>query len=169
MVANSLGQQKREGGGDLRYTCCKGWDDAVFSRNTRQRFAIQEAFRQLDRPLRPEEVLAHAKQTVDGLGIATVYRTIKTLVEEGWLAEVHLPGDAARFELGGKDHHHHFRCTQCQRVFDLMGCTPDIRGFAPKGFRVTGHELTFTGTCAECSAREKHPALVKDQSGATRA
>ncbi|MBL8230039.1 MAG: transcriptional repressor [Bryobacterales bacterium] len=122
----------------------------MFSRNTRQRSAIQETFRQNDRPLRPEEVLIHSQQTVEGIGITTVYRTIRTLVDEGWLVEVHLTGEAARFELAGKEHHHHFRCNQCERVFELAGCESDFRRLAPKGFQVTQHDLTLFGLCAEC-------------------
>lgn len=131
----------------------------MFSRNTRQRYAIQDTFRQLSRPLRPDEVLAHAQQSVERLGIATVYRTIKTLVEEGWLIEVQLPGDAARFELGGKGHHHHFRCTGCQRVFDIEGCPADLGAVVPQGFEVTSHELTLVGLCPECIPTAKSSAL----------
>jgi Fur family ferric uptake transcriptional regulator len=47
-------------------------------------------------------------------------------------------------------HHHHFQCTNCQRVFDVHACPGDIDHMAPKGFSVERHELTLYGRCADC-------------------
>ena len=77
-------------------------------RETRQRIAIRRVFESADGPISPEDVLALAQESVSGLGIATVYRSIKNLVEEGWLVAVELPGQASRYEVAGKGHHHHF-------------------------------------------------------------
>ncbi len=95
-------------------------------RNTRQRSAIRDAIAQADRPLLPQEVLDAAQKEVPGLGIATVYRNLKALVEEGELQAVDLPGENPRFELVGHQHHHHFQCRQCQRVFDVHACPGDL-------------------------------------------
>jgi Fur family ferric uptake transcriptional regulator len=46
--------------------------------------------------LNPNEVLELAAAGHEGIGIATVYRNIKNLVEEGWLTTVELPGESAR-------------------------------------------------------------------------
>ena len=51
-------------------------------RNTRQRTAIRDAIALANRPLLAQEVLDAAQNQVPGLGIATVYRNIKSLVEE---------------------------------------------------------------------------------------
>ncbi len=87
-------------------------------RSTRQRQAIQDAIAAAQRPLLPQEVFEAAQGAVPGLGIATVYRNLKALVEEGALHAVTLPAENPRYELAGHQHHHHFQCTQCQRVFD---------------------------------------------------
>ena len=126
-------------------------------RKTRQRTAIREALEAGGRPMSPEEVLAAAQQQVRGLGIATVYRNLKALVEEGWLTPVELPGQPARYELAGKDHHHHFHCRACGRVFELHGCVGRLAGLAPDGFETTGHDLLLYGNCAECRARKDAP------------
>ena len=84
------------------------------------------------------------------MGIATVYRNIKDLLEEGWLVAVDLPGRATVYERSGKPHHHHFHCDQCSRVFDLTGCLPNINRLARKRFSVARHELVLYGTCADC-------------------
>jgi Fur family ferric uptake transcriptional regulator len=119
-------------------------------RNTRQRSAIRAAIAQANRPLLPQEVLDAAQQEVPGLGIATVYRNLKALVEEGELQAVHLPGENPRFELVGHKHHHHFQCRQCQRVFDVHGCPGNLSRLAPKGFVVEDHDLTLYGRCMSC-------------------
>ena len=127
-------------------------------RNTRQRSAIRDAIAQADRPLLPQEVLEAAQHVVPGIGIATVYRNLKVLVEEGELQAVHLPGENPRFELVGHQHHHHFQCLQCHRVFDVHACPGDLGRLAPQGFTVEDHELTLYGRCKDCAAPADKPA-----------
>jgi Fur family transcriptional regulator, ferric uptake regulator len=122
------------------------------TRKTRQRDAIRNAFLSADRPLDPTQVLELAVAEKGGLGIATVYRNIKMLVEEGWLIPVELPGAITHYEVAGKVHHHHFHCRGCGKVFELMACLPRVQELAPDGFRVTGHELLLYGSCAACAA-----------------
>ena len=119
-------------------------------RKTEQRDAIREAFASADRPLSPNEVLDAAQYRVSTLGIATVYRAIKALVAEGWLRPVEIPGEAARYELADLSHHHHFHCRQCNRVFDVEGCTKGVEKLAPPGFEAEAHEIILYGTCDKC-------------------
>jgi Fur family ferric uptake transcriptional regulator len=119
-------------------------------RETRQRSAIRQVIQSADAPMSPEDVLAAAQYAVPGLGIATVYRSIKTLLEEGWLEIVELPGQAPRYEVAGKDHHHHFHCKGCDRVFELSGCVEGVRKLLPRGFQLTGHEVVLYGYCRPC-------------------
>ena len=121
-------------------------------RNTRQQTAIRDAIALANRPLLAQEVLDAAQAQVPGLGIATVYRNIKSLVEEDILQEVRLPGDNPRFEIAGHKHHHHFQCTQCQRVFDVHACPGDMSHLAPAGFTIENHDLTLYGHCKDCAA-----------------
>ncbi|RIH87400.1 Zinc-specific metallo-regulatory protein [Meiothermus luteus] len=120
-------------------------------RSTRQRQAIREVMAELDRPLSPAEVLEAARRKVPSLGIATVYRTLKGLVEEGSAVTVELPGQAPRYELSGKKHHHHFHCTRCGKVFELEGCPGDFSFMLPNGFQADRHEIVLYGRCTECS------------------
>ena len=123
---------------------------ATEKRNTRQKTAIREAFAQADRPLAPEEILEGAQQYYPSLGIATVYRNIQVLVQEGWLQPVDLPGESTRYEIAGKEHHHHFHCKECGRLYELEGCVAPLRPKLPKGFRAMGHEFFLYGLCAAC-------------------
>jgi|SRR5439155_20602417 len=119
-------------------------------RHTRQRVAIRRAFERADRPLSPQQALDAARAEVHGLGIATVYRNIKSLREDGWLSPVDLPGAATVYERSGKAHHHHFHCDQCSRVYELTGCIPRINRLAGRRFCVQRHELVLYGTCPAC-------------------
>jgi len=121
-------------------------------RNTIQRRAICRVLEETGRPLGPPEIFEEARRHAKGLGIATVYRTIKSLLGEGYLQPVELPGEPPRYERAGNGHHHHFRCNGCHRVFDLEGCPFAFKQIVPKGFTLEGHDLTLLGRCAECAA-----------------
>lgn len=125
----------------------------AIERATRQRAAIAAAIRSAKRPLSPAEVLEQARASVNGLGLATVYRTLKLMVEDGSIQVINLPGESPRFELAKSPHHHHFQCKRCRRVYDIAGCPGSLRGLAPRGFRVEGHDVTLYGRCSDCGKR----------------
>jgi Fur family ferric uptake transcriptional regulator len=126
----------------------------IATRNTRQKDAIRAAFVETDRPLSPDEVLSYAQRSVGDLSIATVYRNLKTMVDEGWLLAVQLPGESPHYELSGKEHHHHFLCSDCRKVYELEGCVPALKPKIPRGFRVASHDLLLHGICAACVPRQ---------------
>jgi len=109
-------------------------------------------FAALHRPLSPAEVLDAAKAEVPSMGIATVYRTIKTLVDEGEIKSIDVPGEAPRYEVAHLGHHHHFHCRACDKVFEVDGCPADIQKLAPAGFLTEGHEVMLFGRCVACKA-----------------
>ena len=127
-------------------------------RATRQNTAIREAIEAAGRPLSPTEVLDEARRHVAALGLATVYRNLKALVDAGEIQVVTLPGEVARYEVAQRGHHHHFRCDACQRVFDVHECPGDLAGLAPPGFSVVRHEITLYGRCSDCQPARKSGA-----------
>ena len=120
-------------------------------RNTEQRTALRRVFMEADRPLSAQEVLQAARKMVAGLGIATVYRNLRMLVDEDWLATVGLPGEPDRYEVAGKAHHHHFHCRVCNRVFEVPECASDMKRITPDGFVLDGHDVVLYGKCRECA------------------
>ena len=121
-------------------------------RSTKQRAAIRDALKDADRPLLATEVLELAQRAVPSLGIATVYRTLKALVDQESLQVVELPGENPRFEFA-HGHHHHFYCRDCGRVYDVHACAGEFVDIVPAGFVVKSHELTLYGHCADCQER----------------
>ncbi len=124
-------------------------------RNTRQRDAIKSAIERAGVPLSPRQILESAQERVSGLGLATVYRTLKLLADEGLVIPVEIPGETPRYELAGKAHHHHFYCRACGRVSEVHGCPGDFAELTPRGYRLDGHELVLFGRCATCSKRKR--------------
>jgi Fur family transcriptional regulator, ferric uptake regulator len=120
-------------------------------RNTRQRQAIRAVLEASAYPLNPNELLAAAQHQVPGLSLATVYRTVKSLCDDGIAKAVELPGESQRFEYSGKQHHHHFRCRHCARVYEIYACT-DLSLLVPPGFSLEGHEIVLYGICQSCIA-----------------
>lgn len=120
-------------------------------RQTKQRQVIATMLKQAGRPLLPKELLDKAQESLPQLGIATVFRTLKKMVDEGEATIVSLPGDSPRYERSDLAHHHHFKCEECESVFEINGCPGHLEQLLPKGFQMAGHEITLFGRCADCS------------------
>ncbi len=122
------------------------------ARLTKQRQAIERAFALAGRPLSPAEVHALASKKLATLGLSTVYRTLRRLEAEGLIVAVTVPGEAPRYELAhiAADHHHHFHCRLCGRVFDIHGCPTGLEAMAPPRFVVEDHTVVLHGLCDRC-------------------
>ena len=122
-------------------------------RTTKQRTAIHQCILDAGRPLAPQEILEHAQGVVPGIGLATVYRNIKSMLEAGEIITVSLPGSGDRYEIAGHHHHHHFHCRSCDRVYEVHACPGDMQKLTPEGFVLESHELTLYGLCSACRAK----------------
>jgi Fur family transcriptional regulator, ferric uptake regulator len=121
-------------------------------RETKQRRAIRRTLEDAGHPLSPKEVLEAARTHVEGMGIATVYRNLKNFQAEGWIVPVELPGEPPRYEIAGKQHHHHFHCRSCDKVYEVDGCPGNLRDVTPNGFQLESHEFVLYGLCEACAA-----------------
>ncbi len=119
-------------------------------RKTNQRTAIQDVFIKIDRPLAIGEILISGRETVRSLNEATVYRNLKLLVETGWLKKINTPELGTLYERAGKEHHHHFQCRSCDRVFEISGCSFKEDSSTPPGFVTESHEVYLFGLCSNC-------------------
>jgi Fur family ferric uptake transcriptional regulator len=87
------------------------------------------------------------------LGVATVYRTLETLVEVQAATRFEQPNHEGKYVYCSPRHHHHLVCTRCGLVEELAGCllTPVERALRRRtSFQINEHALTFYGFCAEC-------------------
>jgi len=122
-------------------------------RQPRQRDAILEVIRDSEGPLTVQEILDRGQSRVAGLGVATVYRTLRLLREGDQVRVVILPTGESRFEAAELGHHHHFHCRSCDSVYDLDWCSIEMGSERPYpgGFVVEDHEITLYGTCPACA------------------
>lgn len=115
---------------------------------------ILDILRQAGQPLTAQDIHERAMQNHAGIGLATVYRTLKTFMSQGDIAQVEIPGASPCYEPTDRGHHHHFVCQHCRQVFDLQGCVHDLDELAPEDFRVERHEIVLYGVCPSCGQDE---------------
>lgn len=96
----------------------------------------------------------------DYVSSATVYRTLRELVEAGLLRSFQLDGRTVFEHDYGYPEHDHLYCTRCRELIefqsdDLVQLRDLVAG--EHGFRVTGHRMIIQGICGDClhSRRKK--------------
>jgi len=95
---------------------------------------------------------------VRGVGRATIFRTLKLLVDEDLVCRVLLEDGNLHYRLGQMVHHHHLVCTQCGAVEDFTGCDVSdlIAALGQRtGFHIESHWLELYGRCASCGGRSE--------------
>ena len=100
-----------------------------------------------------DEVYLAVRQDLTGISLATVYKSLETLVGCGLAVKLTYSDGSARYD-GRTDPHHHARCLACGRVVDIEGQVADseVEGLKARagGFTVTGFRLELSGCCATC-------------------
>jgi Fur family ferric uptake transcriptional regulator len=122
-------------------------------RPTRQRVSVVAELRAEQDDVTAQELHARLRKGGERLGLATVYRTLTRLADEGVIDVLsHHPGELC-YRWCGEEHHHHLTCSRCHRVVELGEC--ELDGWldqlsARHGFVATGHRLEVAGLCAGC-------------------
>jgi Fe2+ or Zn2+ uptake regulation protein len=99
-----------------------------------------------------------------GISLATVYRNLEVLLEEGKLREVACEGGPARYD-GNLEPHHHFTCERCERIVDVDLAPPRswTRRLADvSGLHATRVSVSFYGVCDAC---ETEPGTASADEG----
>jgi Fur family ferric uptake transcriptional regulator len=120
------------------------------SRRTGQRQAILEALRASDRAVTAQEL--HGE--LDGVGLATVYRNLQRLAEEGVADTLRRDNGEQTFLLCEGGHHHHLTCRVCGRVERVRDCRLDdwAREVAAEhSFAQVEHQAELVGVCGACA------------------
>lgn len=119
---------------------------------TQQRSSILNVLDGLKRPITAKELLEVASEKSPTLGLATVYRNLKRLVESGDVRKIEVAGMPPHYELGNKEHHHFFVCQACLKMFDMEGCLSGFKKILPPGFKMNSHEVIIYGECSDCES-----------------
>ncbi|MBI4233059.1 MAG: transcriptional repressor [Chloroflexi bacterium] len=97
-------------------------------------------------------------QALGGVGRATVYRTIRLLLDLGVVCKLALQNGGTRYSLARMGHHHHAVCVRCGAVSDFRQCTVDdllqwLR--ASTNGEVVGHRLEVYVLCQGCQEAQR--------------
>ena len=130
---------------------------AAGERVTRQRLLVADALGVAGRQLTAEQLYRSLRRQVPGIGRATVFRTLETLVDAGVARRLELDGHVYAYVACLPEHHHHLACTRCGRVeeIDEAYVTPIAQRLAADlGFEIDDARLDFYGRCATCRAEQ---------------
>jgi Fur family ferric uptake transcriptional regulator len=117
---------------------------------TAQREVIVDQFFKAKDHISIDELLSRVRRRAPKVGYATVYRTLKLLVESGLAIERQFGDGQARFEVIG-DHHDHLICTKCVLILEFED--DEIERLQERiaqrlgGFSVTRHRHELYGLC----------------------
>lgn len=129
--------------------------DSKGQRYTAQRASVYSYLISTDAHPTADEVFLHVRESVPGISLATVYKSLETLVGCGLAVKLAYADGSARYD-GRTDDHHHLRCVSCGSVMDLPGRADDREvarlAASAEQFRVTGYRLELTGYCNECAS-----------------
>jgi Fur family ferric uptake transcriptional regulator len=125
-------------------------------KTTRQREAVAEVFFSTTGHISAEELYLKVAKSHPGIGLTTVYRTLRLLTEAGLAKERRFGGEPQGvFEKEDMSRHHdHLICTRCGRIIEFK--EPSIEKMQEDvarrhGFTVEDHKLELYGLCRNCS------------------
>lgn len=125
-------------------------------RQTRQRTAVLELLDRLDGFRTAQDIHAMLRESGDSVGLATVYRALQALQDDGLVDVLRSPEGEASYRRCSTAHHHHLVCRTCGRTVEVADPPLDrwaARIAAEHGFADVEHELEVFGTCHDCAAR----------------
>ena len=120
---------------------------------TRQQVAVAQELESREAFTSAQELHAALTRSGASVGLATVYRTLQSMVEGGLVDALVSPdGETIYRRCGSSGHHHHLVCRECGRTVEVEG--PAVERWADKvsaehGFRDVEHTLEIFGVCAE--------------------
>ena len=127
-------------------------------RKTRQLEAVLSAVRGMTDFQSAAEIFTKLQLNGTRVGLATVYRNLAALAEDGILDTVKsADGTTLYRECESSEHHHHLVCRSCGKTeeFHLKGLEETLNEMGREmGFSALSHTVELTGLCSECSAKK---------------
>lgn len=115
-------------------------------RDTKQRAAILETLRNAEHPLTPMEIRDQAAGNAPGLGIATVYRNIRMLLENEEIEAIEVPGHRTCYMIPRSNQRAVVVCRESKQVRLADGLDIQIDSkYLPEGFEAEEIEIFIYG------------------------
>lgn len=126
-------------------------------RVTIQRKIILETLRRLHSHPTAEELYQLVKPALPRISLATVYRNLDLLADEGLIRKFIVQGSSQKRFDGNPHPHSHGQCLKCGKIVDIMmDYDFDPASFIKEnhGFEIQDYNLEFKGICAECKTSQ---------------
>ncbi|SKA83641.1 Fur family transcriptional regulator, peroxide stress response regulator [Caloramator quimbayensis] len=119
---------------------------------TPQRYAIYKFLKSVKTHPSAEMIYNELKQDYPTMSLATVYKTLKTLIELNLVQELNVGEDNFRYDAN-VDIHPHIICLNCGKVDDIENTNfdnlkKDVLSYTD--YDVLSYKLYFYGICSEC-------------------
>jgi Fur family transcriptional regulator, peroxide stress response regulator len=119
--------------------------------------AILEIVRAADNHPTAQEIYEAVRHTRPHIGVASVYRILRALVEQGEIKELGASEESHRYD-GRLARHDHAVCTNCGALIDLSTEILLSRehlwaAARTAGIELESHEVRLYGRCANCQTR----------------
>lgn len=128
------------------------------ARSTWQRAEIVALLDQLDGFCSAQQLHEMLKAQGSTIGLATVYRAVQSLSDDGELDLRRTEdGEATYRRCARVGHHHHLVCRVCGKTVEIDGPAAEhwADGVAAEaGFSDVIHTIELIGTCSDCRAKE---------------
>lgn len=127
--------------------------DPAPRRTTKQREAVREALASSEEFVSAQALHQSMRQAGSTVGLATVYRALAALAEDGE-ADALQSGGEALYRACTPTHHHHLICRRCGRTVELEAAAVERwagQVAAAHGFVEPEHVVDIFGLCAECA------------------
>lgn len=88
------------------------------------------------------------------MSLATVYKTLNVLREQGLVLALGAAGDGMEHYDADLDPHVHLVCVKCHRVVDFMGediYTIQQKVASSSGYQIQGARIVYYGICPDCA------------------
>lgn len=123
-------------------------------RNTWQREAVRAALAESASFVSAQALHAALRDGGSTIGLATVYRALSDLAEEGDADSLTQDGEALYRACTPDSHHHHLICRRCGTTVEIEARAVEewARSVAREhGFTAAEHVVDVFGLCAPCS------------------
>ncbi|MCL2474844.1 MAG: transcriptional repressor [Chloroflexi bacterium] len=128
------------------------------SRHTRQKEIILEILQEADTHLDALQIFERASQKMPRLSLATVYRNLKSMSEQGAIAVGNFGEGHAHYEIVNtlSSGHHHLKCLSCGNIWEFdRSAAQLVTGVKEvNGFKIYSARLYIEGLCLLCQKKE---------------
>ena len=127
---------------------------------TKQRKIIYEVVQASDAHMTAEEIFLQAKKKMPSLSVATVYRNLGLMVQDGEIRRIRV-GGADRYDRNAIPHDH-MTCICCGRLVDapLNGLKAMLENYT--GQTIHSYELNMYYTCPDCMSSQSYPSKERE-------